>query len=266
MSYRTTPSRHRDAIARRPLTRAAIGGAVAGAVLLLGAPSASAHVGVDKDEVEAGVSTTLTFSFGHGCDGSATNRLAFQIPEGVLNAQPLVHPGWDIEIERVPLAAPAEVGHGEEQTDRPGVITFTAQPGNEVPDELRDTFTLAFTAPDATGPLHFKVVQGCVEGENPWIEEFDGTGEEPDHPAPSVMVIAASGASNDHHEAGETTDTTADDAGHDDAAATHDESEDDGSDDDGGSDGLAIAALVVGGLGLVVGGAALARSRSSKPT
>ena len=35
----------------------------------------------------------------------------------------------------------------------------------------------------------------------------------------------------------------------------------DGEDDDGGSDGLAIAGLVVGALGLITGGTALARSR-----
>ena len=217
--------------------------------VLLTASLASAHVGVDQDEITAGASTTLTFSFGHGCDGSPTNKLAFQIPDSIVNAQPIVHPGWDVDIERQPLSAPVEAGHDEEITDRPAVITFTAQPGNEVPDELLDRFSIAFTAPDAAGQLFFKVVQGCVSGENPWIDEWDGTGDEPEHPAPSVMVVAGEPGA------------VADDDHHAETVVTDDADDADDADDDG--DGLAIAALVVGGLALVVGGVALVRSRTS---
>ena len=169
--------------------------AVAGAAcaLIVGAGSLSAHVGVDQDEIEAGSSATLGFSFSHGCEDSPTTSMSFQIPEGVNNAVPLAHAGWDIEVEREELAEPIESAHGDPITDRPAVITFTAREGFIVPSGVKDTMSLSFTAPEAPGQLFFKVIQGCEVGSNDWIDEWDGTGEEPESPAPSVMVVAATG-------------------------------------------------------------------------
>ncbi len=244
------------ALMLRPLAASA----AAATTLLLLAPTAFAHVGVDKDEITAGASTTLSFSFSHGCDGSPTNSLKFQIPEDVFTAKAQVHAGWTIESETETLAAPEEVGHGEEITDRVATITFTAQPGFEVPDDQRDTFTIAFTAPDTEGQQYWKVVQGCESGENAWINEWDGTGEEPDNPAPSVNVVAGAAGEGDHghDEAEGTTDTTVEVGEHHDEGAS-----DDSGDSDDSSNGLAIAGLVVGGLGLVAGGTALLRTRKS---
>jgi len=285
MRSRSSRPTHRHAGGRRDLhpARSAriAGGLAAAAAALLGgavlgvvgvASSASAHVGVDLEEIVAGESTSLGFSFGHGCQGSPTNRLAIQVPDGIVNAQPHAHPGWDIAVEREDLAEPAVIGHGQEVTDRPAVITFTARAGEEVPDGIRDTVRLSFTAPEAEGRLVFKVVQGCVEGESAWIDEWDGTGEEPEHLAPSVMVVAAA-AGDDAEEGGHGSATTdlrpavSDATGADGSAgggAAGGALEDDAGEDGGDGDGLAIAALVVGGLGLVAGGAALARSRPAK--
>jgi uncharacterized protein YcnI len=202
-------------------------------------------VGTDKDELAAGASTTLSFSIGHGCEDSPTNSMKFQIPEGVLNAAPVVKAGWTIEVEKEDLAEAVESAHGEAQTDRTSVITFTAQDGYAVQNGFRDSFSVAFAAPDAEGQLFFKVIQGCETGENAWIDEWDGTGDEPEHPAPSVMVVAAAaGATDDHGSAsGEDTGTGSDES-------------------DNGSNGLAIAALIVGVLGLAAGGLALVRTRT----
>jgi periplasmic copper chaperone A len=225
--------------------RAAVAAAIAsGALLVVGATMASAHVGTDQDEVSAGASTTLTFGIGHGCEESPTTSMKFQIPAGVLNAAPVVKAGWSVDVEREALDEAVESAHGEAQTDRTAVITFTAQDGYAVPNGYRDSFALYFTAPEDEGALFFKIIQGCESGENAWIDEWDGTGDEPEHPAPSVMVVAASAGEGDGH--GSTADT--------------------GSDDDS-SNGLAIAALIVGALGLLAGGTALVRSRrpSARP-
>ena len=88
-----------------------------------------------------------------------------------------------------------------------------------MPSGVKDTMSLSFTAPEAPGQLFFEVIQGCEVGSNDWIDEWDGTGEEPERPAPSVMVVAAAGG-----------------------------------DDDGSSNGLAIAGIVLGAAGLGVGG------------
>ncbi|MET0145916.1 MAG: DUF1775 domain-containing protein [Ilumatobacteraceae bacterium] len=42
-------------------------------------------------------------------------------------------------------------------------------------------------APDTEGELFFKVIQGCADGEDAWIDEWDGTGTEPESPTPSVL-------------------------------------------------------------------------------
>lgn len=229
-----------------------------GFLVALGASSASAHVGTDKSEVVAGASTTVTFAIGHGCEDSPTNSMKFQIPASVVNAAPQVKPGWTITTESEDLATPIESAHGAPQTDRVAVITFTADDGNAVDPHYRDTFTLAFRAPEELGVLPFKVIQGCETGENAWIAEWDGTGEEPESPAPSVEVVAATAADDDEH-SDEATETTVATTGTTIEVAPTTPASAGGSSDS--SNGLAITGIVVGGLGLVVGGTALARGR-----
>lgn len=225
--------------------------AAAGVAVAIGGP-ASAHVGIDKEEIVAGERTTLSFSFSHGCAESPTNSMKFQVPEGIVNAVPQVHPGWDIAVERAPLATPIESAHGDPVTDRPAVITFTASDGWEVPGGQRDEFTLAFTAPETTGDLFFPVIQGCVEGSNDWIAQWDGTGTEPDQPAPSVKVVAAGD---------EGTET---ESGTESSAPTTTVAVDEPDDDDSSSNTLGIIGIVVGAAGLGTGGAALAASRKQR--
>jgi len=163
--------------------------------------------------------------------------MRFQVPESINNAVPQVHPGWDVTIEKAALATPVSVAHGDPQTQRNSIITFTARPGNEVPGGQRDSFVLSFTAPATPGTLFFKVVQGCVAGENPWITEWNGTGAEPEHPAPKVSVVEAAASS-----------TSVAVGGSDD-------------DDDDGSDALGYAGVGLGAAGLGIASVALARSR-----
>lgn len=63
----------------------AVGAATVGAVVLtlFGATAASAHVSVSSNTAEAGSYAILTFSVPHGCDGSATTKIAIQIPDGI---------------------------------------------------------------------------------------------------------------------------------------------------------------------------------------
>jgi uncharacterized protein YcnI len=241
-----------------PTARIAAAGATAAIAIGLSAGAAAAHVGADKSEVPAGGFTSLTFTVPHGCEGSPTTALAFQIPEGILNASPQVHPGWDIGVEMEQLAEPVESSHGEQVTERPGVITFTAQPGNALPDGFRDTFTIGFQAPDTPGEtMLWPIVQTCEVGETAWIEEPAADGSEPEHPAPVVEIVESEG---DGH--GAEASDEGDDHG-DDAEATEVATDPVASTaDDDGTDGLTVVALIVGALGLLSGGAALVRGRS----
>lgn len=222
-------------------------GVAAGAMVLLAAP-AGAHVTPDTDEVAPGGRATVGFSTSHGCEESPTNEMAFEIPEPIVSVNPVVHPGWDIAVEMEELAEPVEAAHGDPITERAKTVTFTAKAGNELTNGLRDTFGISFQVPEDLEEgteLFFKVVQRCTEGETPWIEEYTGEGEEPEHPSPVVMVGAA------EPEEGE------------EAPAEVIDAEETAASSDTDSDAMGIAGFVLGAAGLAAGGTALVKSRKA---
>ncbi|MGH9210092.1 MAG: YcnI family protein [Acidimicrobiales bacterium] len=234
-----------------------VAGVVAGGATLL-APPAGAHITPDKDEVPADSFNSVTLTVPHGCEESPTRAIAVEVPEGINSITPQVNSGWDIEVATEELPEPIDDGEGGELTERDSVVTFTAQPGNELPVNYRTQFTLGFRTPDTPGEyLFFKTVQTCVEGETAWIEEYTGEGEEPEHPSPVLLVSEA------EPEGGEDAATEDDVAASEDEAAAGDAAGDTAEDDSDSSTGLAAAGLVVGLLGLAAGGFALFRTRSS---
>ena len=217
-------------------------GVAAGALVLLAAP-AGAHVSPDAEEVAAGGRATVGFATSHGCEESPTNAMVFEIPEQIVSVNPVVHPGWKIDIAMEELAEPIEGAHGAEPvTERAKTVTFSATRGNELVSGIRDSFGLSFQVPeDAEGEtLFFKVIQKCPDGETPWIEEFTGEGEEPEHPAPAVVVGPAAPEEGEEVAA--------------EPASTETEVAAPAEDDGSSSDGLAIAGIVMGTLGLAAGG------------
>ena len=83
---------------RRSLAGAAAGLLLTGAIAVAGAPSASAHMGVDLHGATptAGSGSTIFLRPGHGCDGDATNALTVTIPDGVTRAKAQQKPGWTV--------------------------------------------------------------------------------------------------------------------------------------------------------------------------
>nr|WP_269449730.1 YcnI family protein [Auraticoccus cholistanensis] len=203
---------------------------------------------------EAGAPTLLTFSFSHGCEGSATRRLAFQVPEPLVLVTPTAHPGWSVETRTESLAAPVPDGHGGQHTERTSEIVYTAE--EPVPDGVRDALVLATTLPAETAgrTLAFPVVQSCESGENAWVQvAADGADpEQLDSPAPTLTVAA--GAVPGHS---------------DDAAAVEDEPTAATDEQTAATATLPAAtapllgagALLLGLVGAVTGTAALVRSR-----
>lgn len=246
--------------------RAALGLLGAGALALGLAGPAGAHISTDRPTVPAGGYTQVTLTVPHGCEDAATTALSVQIPESILNAAPQVVPGWDVETTSATLDEPVESGHGEAQTERVAEITWTAQPGNELPSPYRQPFTIGFKAPEEVGErLFLKSIQSCTEGETAWIEEMAEGDEEPEYPAPFVDVAEAEGDGHGTTEEATTEDdaeggsgASTDEAAAEPVAASTD------ADDGGSSDGLAIGGLVLGALGLAAGGAALVRTRSAQ--
>ncbi len=276
----TDPIAHRSRRAGTTRIALALLGGVA-AVLAAAAP-AGAHVSPDRSEVPAGSSTDLHLGTGHGCDGSPTTMIEVQIPDAIVSVTPHVVPGWTASITTETLDAPVEGGHGEQITERDAVVTWTAEPGQELIDGFKMQFGLSFRVPDAPGTtLHFPTIQTCQEGSTDWIEIAAEGDAEPESPAPAVQIVAGTGNGHgdDGDDHGHGADGDGDDAtGQDDTATPTEEPSsngaadagttggDDADDDDGDDDGssataLAVAGLVAGLGGLGLGGAAFAKTR-----
>lgn len=222
--------------------------------LALAAP-ASAHVTVTPSETAAGSYTVLTVSVPHGCDGSPTTKVAIKLPENITTATPTRNPFYDIETVTAKLDKPITSEDGGQITERISQIVYTAK--TPLPDGQRDTFELSLQIPeDAAGQtLVFPAVQTCSKDETAWTEVPSPGQSAHDlaHPAPSFTVAPASGGQS----AGDAG------AGGTEAAGTPGADHDAADSNNSGSSntGLAIAGLVAGLAGLLLGAAALVRSR-----
>lgn len=235
---------------------------IAGGVAVLsvaGALAADAHVSVSADTTAAGSYALLTFGVPHGCDGSATTKIAIKIPDQVTSVTPTVNPNWDVQKVTEALNPPITDSDGDQITERVDQIVYTAK--TPLSADLRDALVLSLQIPDAAGQtLSFPVIQTCEVGETAWIEQEVAGQPEPAHPAPSIEVTAATG--NDHHGGGTTAPVNAGSAA---PAPTGGAQVTTAAASESGSsgNGLAIAGLVAGVIGIVVGGIALVRTRRS---
>jgi uncharacterized protein YcnI len=222
--------------ARRTFARTlALPAAVAGLSVLAVAP-ALAHVSISPGEAAANDYTVQTVSVPHGCDGSATTQVIIRIPDEIVEVTPTRNALWEVKKTMTRLATPLKAEDGDEITEKVDTVTYTAR--TPLPDGYRDAFELSFQVPDTPGKtLVFPTIQKCVQGQTDWIETAAPGAAEPEHPAPSLKVVAATD-------------------GADPVAAT-------ASDDGGASKGLAYSGLGVGVLGVIAGGAALAKSRKA---
>lgn len=147
----------------RPARRAALGVTAALLASLAASVPAAAHVEPTTTEVPAASEATVAFTVQHGCDGSPTVKLEFQVPDAVADATPLDKAGWEASVD------------GQ-------VITFE---GGPLADDVEDDFSVRFSVPDAPGTtLTFPFLQTCEQGSIDWIQ-LDPEG---DRPAPVVEI------------------------------------------------------------------------------
>jgi uncharacterized protein YcnI len=227
-----------------------LGVVVAATIGLLAAP-AGAHVTVDPSEAEQGGRATLTFRVPNESDTASTISLEVNVPEDVvipsLRVKPV--PGWTAEVEYRTLAAPIPDEDGD-ISESVSKVTWTG--GAIGPGEYEEFDVSVGPLPEDVDAIAFPVIQTYDDGDVArWIEETPENGEEPDRPAP-VLALTAATADDD----GAGAEPAATDGASEGAATATD------ADDDGGSDALAIVALVVGGLGVVLGALALVRGRT----
>ena len=233
-------------------TRVLAGGLVATvAVVALAAPAA-AHVTVNPSEAPQGGFTKLTFRVPNESDTASTTAVEVNMPTDAVirSVRHKPEPGWTATVETRTLEEPLET-EGGEVNEVVGKITWT---GGEIgPGEFQEFDVSVGPLPTGLDTLQFPSIQTYSDGDIVrWIEEVPEGGEEPERPAPTLTLVAAD-AEGDGHGGGADADEAAAAADADAAASTSD------SDDD--SMALSIVALVVGGVGVLLGGLALIRRR-----
>lgn len=218
--------------------------AVAAAMFALPA-AALAHVTVSPESAPTDSYARLEFSVPHACDGSPTTQIIVQVPENVVSVTPQRNPFWKLSTKEGPKE-PTEL-HGETVTEGVSEVTWTAR--EPLPDHELDVLSMQVKLPEAEGEtIWFPVIQKCEKGRTDWIQ-VPAEGEDAhdlDEPAPGVTLTAAEGD------------------GHGAEPASHEEEAADDDDSDSAPKSLAIAALVVGALGLITGGAGLVRNGNGR--
>ena len=234
----------------RTLRRAAVVTLTAGLALAGGTGIASAHVRVSSADATPGGYGQVDFRVPNESDVASTVSLRIQLPTDTpltfVQAEPVA--GWTITTTTTQLD-PAVESDGDTITEAVSVVQFTADAGGGIaPGQFQVFSLLGGPFPDADS-VTFNAVQTYSDGtEAAWIEPTVEGQAEPENPAPVLDLTGstAEGADDAHGSGSETGTATTADAGED------------------SGDGLAVTALVLGGLGLVAGLAGLGLGLSAR--
>jgi uncharacterized protein YcnI len=228
-----------------PMRRAILAAAAALALLL--PAGAAAHVSVVPATAPAGGFARLDVRVPNERADAGTVRVDVRMPPGVISASYEPVPGWSVRVRREKLAEPVQTEDGFEVDEQIAQITWS---GGVIPPGAFQDFRLSLRLPagQAGDELEFKALQTYRGGEV--VRWIGPQGSE--EPAPVLTLTAAATEAGGHGAAG--------------AAGSDDEAAPAAAADDGGGDGLAIAALVVGALGLAAGVAGLLTARRAGRT
>ncbi|MET7982379.1 YcnI family protein [Streptomyces sp. NPDC005281] len=228
---------------------AAAGTVAATAVLALSAP-AFAHVSVQPEGVAAkGGYTVVDFKVPNERDNASTTQVEVNLPADHPLASVMPQPldGWTVKVTKSKLDKPV-TAHGEKISEAVTKVTWTAD-GKGIEPGFFQKFPLSIGAlPEDTDSLVFKAVQTYSDKEIVrWIEPQKEGADEPEHPAPTLALSAAT-------EAGHHGGTAAKDASHTEETAEHTT----GTAAAAAADGSDTTARVLGAAGIVVGLAGVA--------
>jgi uncharacterized protein YcnI len=167
-------------------------------VLALGALPAGAHVSITPSSAPKGGFQVLSFNVPNEEAAANTVKLEVTLPTKTpiasVSYQPM--PGWTVEVEKTTLSKPVKTDDGD-VTEAVSKITWTATADGLAPGQF-ELFTIsAGPLPTKTNTLTFKAVQTYSNGEVvSWIQQTVKGAPEPEHPAPTLTLTAAS---SDHH-------------------------------------------------------------------
>lgn len=162
--------------------------------LVLGPLSAAeAHVTVRSDTTVTGTYAELTFKVPNEEATATTTKVVVTLPDKT----PLVDvsvrptPGWTVTVTDAKLPAPVVVG-GTTVTSAPHQVTWTAAGDAAIAPGQYQTFAISGGPLPAPGVLMFPADQTYSDGTVvSWSEPTVAGQAEPEHPAPTVTVVAA---------------------------------------------------------------------------
>jgi uncharacterized protein YcnI len=159
-------------------------------------------------------------------------------------------PGWSVTLQKKELATPIE--GAENVTEAISKVTWTATTGGLSPGQF-DLFEVNVgPLPTDSDSMAFTVHATLTSGEVvPWDEEATEDMPSPAHPAPVLTLTKASTDTNT---------MAPHDAGGGEASTTTAGGADEDADDDG-TDGLAVAALIVGIIAVLLASGAFLTTR-----
>jgi uncharacterized protein YcnI len=199
-----------------------------GLVLFALTTPAWAHVTVDPSHAPQGAEITLGFRVPNEEATAATVKVQIFFPSThpVLGVDPERAPGWSDQIHTAALSPPVNTDDGPITSYVSEVDWFG---GTIPPGHFQEFYVLAQQLPTATDQVVFKALQTYADGHVVrWIQATPPGGPPPDHPAP-VLTLTAPVA------AGPATPSKA-----------------------GGNSDTAAVAVILGALGVLLGGGAIA--------
>lgn len=223
---------------RRRLVRTTVALAVLGMAGLATATAAAAHVTVQSPGATQGGYAVLTFRVPTESATASTTGIKVQLPTdhpiASVSVQPLT--GWTYQVTKAKLTTPITTDDGT-LTEAVSEIDWTAtSPDYAIKPGEFDQFNISAGPLPKVDSLTFKTIQLYSDGTQvAWTEvPAAGSTAEPDHPAPTLTLAAATGAT-----------PTPGDGSSEATGAT------------GASKGAATTGIVLGAIGVVLGGAAL---------
>jgi uncharacterized protein YcnI len=246
----------------RPLARAGSVLGAAAVLALIPTGVAYAHVTAQPGSVAKGSYAKISFRVPTESATAGTVKLVVTLPADhpISSVRTSPVPGWTAKIDKAPINPPIE-SDGKRITEAPRTITWTAQPGNRLgPTEFADFDVSMGPLPSDTDQLSFPAVQYYDDGKVVnWDQRQPPGAPEPEHPAPTVLLVAGGGGHGDMAAAEHgSASASAMSGGH---------GAGDAGDTAGGVDNTARwlggIGLVLGALGLGLGAGAVARVRRS---
>ncbi len=168
--------------------------AAAGVLALLAVPAA-AHIEVDPSSATAGSSTLLTFRVPNEMDNADTVGIKIKMPTDHPLANVSVQPkaGWTITTKTAKPSKPLSDDNGPVDT----IVTEVDWSGGKIPPGEFDTFELSIDPlPDVAAVLVFPTIQTYKAADGTtstvdWIQTSTPGAPEPEHPAPTLQLVAA---------------------------------------------------------------------------